>query len=211
MKIIVTFTFLDWLYIMKSLKYKEVNMKKILFFLSLISVMLVTLFTSCGSGSSVYSESWFTKKGYITYTKDPFDGYIIKNFYAEGAEIPVEEAPVFPAKRYSHRYEKTPSCRFIVKQWMNDPANEILGYETIATYRFTITEDPEEYVDGFWFWCDKEYVYVVNTLYNDDFKDKKSSKPSSSANDYKFIIDINGICDYEFEMTEEKKQARWYN
>ena len=136
---------------MKTLQNKETNMKKTLFFLSLIAVMLVGLFTSCGSGSSVYSESWFTKKGVVTYTRDPYAGYIIKNFYAEGAEVPIEEAPAYPAKRYSHRYEKTPSCRFIVQQWIEDPANEIINYETIASYRFTITEDPEEFVSGFWF------------------------------------------------------------
>lgn len=169
----------------------------------------LTLFVSCGESDSVYSESWFDKTGYVTFTTDPYEGKIIENFYA--GQIPEDVTNAVYAKRYSHRYIKSPICRFNIQNWVvkisnDDDGNDKIGYETVASYKFQIGSTPTE-AGGLWFNCDENNVYVYNIYYNNGFINKKSGSPTEK--DYRFIVDINGICDLSFEMTKKETSLPW--
>ena len=179
-------------------------MKKLILF-ALTAFIVMMSFNSCGEVDSVYSESWFDKRGYITYKHDPFEGDVLDTFTVDepAAEVVSEYAVI-----YKHRYLKTPSCCFYIQQWVENAKKEKLGYETIKTYRFTITSEPQE-VGGFWFYCDEENVYVINRLYNDGFTNKKASVSPVAEKNYRFRIDISGITDLNIEMVESQKKHPW--
>lgn len=169
----------------------------------------LTLFVSCGESDSVYSESWFDKTGYVTFINDPYEGQIIENFYA--GSIPDDVTNAQYAKRYSHRYIKSPTCRLNIQNWVvkisnDEDGNDKIGYETVKTYKFQISSTPV-YVGGLWFSCDENNVYVYNTLYNYGYTNKKAGSPTEK--DYRFIVDINGICDLQIEMTESVQKKPW--
>lgn len=177
-------------------------MKKLILF-ALTAFIVMMSFNSCGEVDSVYSESWFDKKGEVTFTIDPFDGVILDKFYVSGTK-PEDVQNAIPAKRYTHTYLKKPKCDFYIQQW----DSKKLEYVTKNHYDFTITSTPQNPLydtyekEGVWFYCDeeKEQIYVINALYSKGYNDlKDSAKPSGTSN-YRLVIDINGIQNLKIEI-----------
>ena len=185
-------------------------MKKSLFFISIIFIF-TCLFTSClPDGESVYWESWFEKKGKLSITKDAFGDETIGNFYTDVSAIP-ENTTTYLAKRYSHKFVRTPVCRLYIQQWQEKLSGDDadIGYETIKDKRFTITSTPQE-IYGFWFCCDEDgNVYIYNVLYDQGFEDKKATEIPKVNEYYRFKFDISGIQNLEIEMKKTKKTDPW--
>ena len=112
-------------------------MKKLILF-ALTAFIVMMSFNSCGEVDSVYSESWFDRKGEVTFTIDPFDGVILDKFYVTGTK-PEDVQNAIPAKRYTHTYLKKPKCDFYIQQW----DSKKLEYVTKNHYDFTITSTPQ--------------------------------------------------------------------
>ena len=181
-------------------------MKKIFAFV-LSTILVSGLFLSCVDGNSTYFNSWSEKKGFITMRNDKYEGQVFDEFFAESADAPEGET-TYAAKRYSHEFDSTPRFRsLVIEQW--NPTT--IEYEEAWSTRnnFTISSTPEE-VGGFWIYRDDDTkkVYIINTLYAQNFKDKKGSK-SPNSESYRFRFVISGMTSLEFEMVETSKLKPW--
>ena len=162
----------------------------------LLSILLIGFLTiclsGCGSSDSVYWEDWFDTVGYVEKSavinertgETDSSSKFISGPHPEGVSIAV---------RHEHKYTKSLSCTFKVKKLTNDIANDIVNElveDTTKTKRFSIPRNANfEKIEGFIFYCDDEYVYVVNNLY-----DKYVEHTNVYTNpQYRFEISINGI------------------
>lgn len=198
MKIIVTFTFLDWLYIMKTLNQKEIIMKKTLFISLLVCIFASLFITSCGSSDPTYWESWNEIEGYMIL--DEGENVTTRHFepYSPSITDTSHEATL-----YSHSYSRTPETSFTVQEW--DTID--IEYKDKSTNRFTISNKPKE-LNGFIFYKDSENLYIINTLFNNENKGLKLKAHENKYTnaDYRFLIDVYGIHDeIEILMDDRRK------
>ena len=163
--------------------------------ISLIILGLATvLLSSCGSSDSVYYEDWFETNGYVeteaTYANERTGQTTTKSTFIAGDH----PEGVSIAVRHEHRYSKSLSCTFRVKTIQTDLENDIieeLREDTSKTKRFTIpTNSTFEKIDGFIFYCDDEYVYVVNNLYKYGYRDHTNKYTNPQ---YRFEVSISGL------------------
>lgn len=158
--------------------------------LTISAILLLCLVTSC---DSVYSESWFSTKGYVE--RDASGDFVR---FVKGATGKPDGTPI--AYRWDHRYVSTPRCTLTPKKW-DDEEIEYTEYARATT--FEIRSTPRE-INGLIFWCDEENVYVVNDKY-----DKYVDKESYMRDEWDFNIDISGIRDLDFYMCKKNGSGDW--
>ena len=169
--------------------------------------------TGCGDSvsNSVYWEDWFETEGYVKTTSaadERTGGSHVSAVFVPGPHP--EDAKI--AVRHEHKYTRTPiTCTFKVQKLTTDLDNDIVDeYVTdeALTKRFSITKTPFTKIVGFMFYCDDEYVYVVNDLYKYNYVDHSNSNPRIKA-EYRFYISINGMqnlkLDMDYKVTQSNK------
>ena len=162
-------------------------MKKTLF-LSLILIFAAGFFTSCIQPDSVYWEDWKITEGYMILTEENSTERV---FVPYSSSI---QDKSHPATMYEHSFTKRPYTKFTVQTWDKDKIE--YTDETRPSF-FYITNKPY-LLNGFIFYCDdsNDKLYVINTLYNNEEKQKKLKdhvdKYYSNA-DYRFLISVEGI------------------
>ena len=168
-----------------------VFMKKVIF-LSLIYILISSLLTGCiinADESSINSnpkyKAWKRTEGYMIKEEGSEERYFVA--YSSSIQDKTHEATL-----YQHEYEKDPYTTLSVQEWDKDN----IKYTTITTNRLTITNKPNE-INGFIFYEEDNTLYIINTLYNYEKKQKrlKMHDDTYTRADYRFIIEVNEIND----------------
>ena len=190
-------------------------MKK-LFLLSSITFLFLTLFSSCGdfiNNDDIYNSEWEEIEGYVDAKteknertgKDTTTYTFVSGTHPEDKSIAV---------LYRHKYDKnrTPYCDFIVKTVQNDIDKGIV-YEYVEdkdkSDDFKITKTQYTQNTGFIFYCDDEYINVINNLYSLKYLEHDDPNPKNKA-EYRFEISISGIYDklifeMDYQISKENK------
>ncbi len=166
-------------------------MKKI-FLLSLIFVFAATLFTGCiinadstGTNSNPKYKAWKRTEGYMILE----EGANERHFVAYSSTI---QDKSHEATLYSHEYVKSPYTILTVQEWDKDT----IEYKTVSKKTLTITNKPSE-INGFILYTEDDTIYIINTLYNYEAKNKKLKihEDKFKKADYRFLIEVDGIYD----------------
>lgn len=181
-------------------------MKKYGLFLAVLIGFVVFGLSSCGSSASnsVYWEDWFETVGYVEVSSDvnertgeTANSKFVAGNHPEGVSIAV---------RHEHRYTNSLSCTFKVKKLTTDAENDIvdeLVEDTALTKRFSIPRNSNfEKIEDFIFYCDDEYVYVVNNLYKDGYVEHTNPRTNPQ---YRFEISVSGLPRLTIDMDYKPK------
>lgn len=168
-------------------KIKDYFMKKNIFIALGFLLVSLVMFTGCEPNSE-YWEDWEEKDCFLTITEqvDKKYGVIgveVEPYYAETKKNTKDKTAVL----YRHRYTRKPYCTYRYYKY-NVLERE---YTEKDKDNFYITTSPEAF-DGFYIWCDENYVYIANTLINDgDFYYVKNYPVNKAT--YKFTFNITGL------------------
>lgn len=181
-------------------------MKKHSLFLVVLIGFVVFGLSSCGGSpsNSVYWEDWFESVGYVETsnnvnerTGEKSNSKFIAGNHPEGVAIAV---------RHEHRYTNSLSCTFRVKTLQTDKDNGIVDElieDASLTKRFTIPKNANfEKIEGFIFYCDEEYVYVVNNLYKSGYLEHTNTRTNP---EYRFEISVSGLPRLTIDMDYKPK------
>ena len=182
-------------------------MKKQTMILTVIIGFIALTLTGCGdfNTDSSYWEDWFDTVGYVEVSNEINErtGEIDSNSKFIAGKHPEDVAI---AVRHEHKYTNSLSCTFKVKKLTTDLKNDIideLKEDSSLTKRFSIPKNTSfEKIEGFIFYCDDEYVYVVNNLYKDGYVEHTSTR---SNPELRFEISINGLPKLTIDMDYKPK------
>ena len=195
--------------------YKELTMKKLLL-LSGIALIFTLMFSGCGNyifddDEDDYRYSgWEETEGYVeaTTTKNERTGKDTTTYRFVSGTHPDDKTI---AVLYKHKYDKrrTPNCNFIVKTVQtdldHDIVNEYVKDDDKSDY-FTITSNQYTKKTGFIFYCDDEYIYVINNLFSLNYLEHDDSNQKNKA-ECRFEIIISRISkNLRIDMDYNKSQ-----
>lgn len=168
----------------------------------LISAIAIGLFTLmlCGCGPTTYFESWYDENGYVEITEEP---------NSDPRYEPIKTYEFIPytnpktinkdlVVRWDHSYGSSNlECKFEVQKVENDPANGIAyQFTTFYSKNFILTSNFYTKIDGFYFYRDRDRVYVLNDMYRYGYYDHTGYDQGKR----RFKISINGMKPLEIEM-----------
>lgn len=193
---------------MKTLE-KDNYMKKSCLFCSIFICFITLALTGCGDVTeSVYMEDWFTVKGYVTYTEDPFEGnQVTFDKFISSSNPPSTVSRSDYAVCYKHRFDRKPRGTIVFRQW--NP--ETLEYEEMYGRRYSveITANPEsKTIPGIYYYLEEDDVCIVNNLYKYNLT-LHTDKLTHA--DYAFDLKINGMRNYTFYMDKYKDYSNPFN
>ena len=191
-------------------------MRKALF---LSGIIFVLFLISCGGyyydDEDYYKSDWEETEGYVISTEDynertgkttTIDEFI------EGSHPKDKKIAV----QYKHKYDKSRTsrlyCEFLVKT-VQDDIDKGIVQEFVTDEKksadFTITKKMDNSHTGFIFYCDDEYVYVINNLYSLNYVEHDDDDPKNKA-ECRFEISITGIkqpikIDMDYYTSKENK------
>lgn len=168
-------------------------MKKTGFVLLIIAVIIG--FTSCINSDPTYWGDWDIVDGYMLKESEDSE---TRHFVEYNTSITDKS---HQATRYTHQYSKTPDAVLTIQEWNESK----IEYETKTTNRFRISNIPTD-KNGFLFYKDGDTLYVINTLFNYEEKNRhlKIHEDRYTKAKYRFIIEVNGIfADIEILMDDK--------
>jgi hypothetical protein len=169
-------------------------MKKIRYAIPLVIFSLLIGFTSCLPTNPSYWGAWGEVDGYMI--KDSEDS-TTRHFEPNSSSITDK---THPARMYTHEYSRTPSGTLVVQEWPQTsiPSSESdITYQTKSSKNITFLTTKQE-LNGFIYYKDTDNLYVINTLYNYEAKNKHlkdhvRSWPDDNPAAYRFKIKVDGI------------------
>ena len=191
-------------------------MKKIIF-VFVIAFIFTMMFSACGNyfydNDDNTNYGWEETEGYVETTtiKNERTGKDTTTYKFVSGTHPDDKSI---AVLYKHKYNnrRTPYCRFVVKTVKTDIANDIVNEFVIDNDKskdFTITTKQYTDAKGFIFYCDDDYIYVINNLFSMNYLEHDDSNPKNKA-DCRFEISITGISKYltidmDYKITQDEK------
>ena len=150
-------------------------MRKALF---LSGIIFVLFLISCGGyyyDDDYYYSDWEETEGYVISTTE-YNERTKKTITTDEFIAGPHPDDQIIAVQYKHKYDKSRKlyCEFLVKTYVeediaNDIVNEFVTDEKKSA-DFTITKKMDNSHTGFIFYCDDEYVYVINNLYSLNYR-----------------------------------------